>query len=376
MGIDQGGSELTPLDPKQKFLSTKSSDKSQHDLIGSEKSKSKWTKSNCPVTNSDVTSRSGIVQIGKKTPNPNFESSSNLAGSHKELRKPEQSESDFTFDQTVSGQENKVPTDMSGINKQIDEFREHKAQTSTQHTRENMNEYSIDDIVQEVTMLNIVKHDEGSPLTQAQVDEELQDHALIVVIDSAATIGVIGRRERQHAKNIRKGQPVSIRTVQGMVKKEDIGDLHTPEGVLAGYIVDEPEYSLWPVDKTLEEEGSQHIQTKHRAMTKHADGTVTEYRKHGKLWVLMTMAMVGDATSDRDMHGIGGHAHHDPNCKFCMMGRMRSMKHVRVKQPIQPQDGITVYLDLMGDFEDDILGNVYEMIAQESTYGWIEIEGP
>ena len=47
--------------------------------------------------------------------------------------------------------------------------------------------------------------------------------------------------------------------------------------------------------------------------------TVTEYRKHGKLWVLMTMAMVGAETSDSDMHGIGGHAHHDPNCKFCVM---------------------------------------------------------
>ena len=45
-----------------------------------------------------------------------------------------------------------------------------------------------------------------------------------------------------------------------MVKKEEIGDLHTPEGVLAGYLVDESEYSLWPVDKTLEEEGSQYIQ--------------------------------------------------------------------------------------------------------------------
>jgi len=41
-------------------------------------------------------------------------------------------------------------------------------------------------------------------------------------------------------------------------------------------------------------------------MTKHADGTVTEYKKHGKLWVLMTMAMVGAEETDRDVHVIGG----------------------------------------------------------------------
>ena len=36
-GNRSGGSELTPLDPKQKFLPTEFSDTSQHDLIGSEK---------------------------------------------------------------------------------------------------------------------------------------------------------------------------------------------------------------------------------------------------------------------------------------------------------------------------------------------------
>ena len=78
-----------------------------------------------------------------------------------------------------------MPTDISGINKQTDEFREHKPKTSTQHTKEDMHGYSID--VKEATMLSIVQHDEGSPLMHAQVDEELQDHALIVVIHQEST---------------------------------------------------------------------------------------------------------------------------------------------------------------------------------------------
>ena len=87
----------------------------------------------------------------------------------------------------------------------------------------------------------------------------------MVVMDTGATIGVIGRNERKQAKSIRKGKPVRIRTAMGIVMKDMIGDLETSRGVLTGYLVDESEYSLWPVKEVLEEEGAEYVQTKHEA---------------------------------------------------------------------------------------------------------------
>ena len=46
-----------------------------------------------------------------------------------------------------------------------------------------------------------------------------------------------------------------------------------------------------------------------------------------------------------------------------------------VKVTVQKHAGITMYTDLMGPFEPDLLNNIYEMPVMESKYGWIEVKG-
>ena len=67
-----------------------------------------------------------------------------------------------------------------------------------------------------------------------QADALPLTHGMMVVMNTGATIGVIGKRERGQANNIRKGKPVRIRTAMGIVMKDMIGDLETSRGVLTG----------------------------------------------------------------------------------------------------------------------------------------------
>ena len=146
---------------------------------------------------------------------------------------------------------------------------------------------------------------------------------MMVVMDTGATIGVIGKKERGRAKNIRKGKPVRIRTAMGIVMKDMIGDLETSRGVLTGYLVDESEYSLWPVKEVLEEEWAAYVQTKHKAEVRHTDGRVDRYVPYTGLCVLMTNTVEAMQTSTL-LHEMMGHADYDEKCKWCAMGRQRS----------------------------------------------------
>ena len=125
----------------------------------------------------------------------------------------------------------------------------------------------------------IVGHDE--------MRESRVEHAMMVVIDSAATVGVIGKHEKERVRNRRKAPRVRVRTAIGIVDKDEVGDLDTSHGVLTGYIMDESEFSLWPVKNIVQEEGAEYIQTKHKAVLKHADGRIDEYVRHNDLWVLL-----------------------------------------------------------------------------------------
>ena len=58
-----------------------------------------------------------------------------------------------------------------------------------------------------------------------------------------------------------------------------------------------------------------------------------------------------------------------------LAGRSRSKPHRGVRKTIQMQDGLTVYIDLMGPFDEDLKGTIYEMLMMESTYGWVEVDG-
>ena len=54
---------------------------------------------------------------------------------------------------------------------------------------------------------------------------------------------------------------------------------------------------------------------------------------------------------------------------------MRSKVHKRRKVPIHLQNGLPLYIDLMGDFEPDLMNNIYEMVVLEGDHGWMEIKG-
>ena len=99
-------------------------------------------------------------------------------------------------------------------------------------------------------------------------------------------------------------------------------------------------------------------QDKYSASMTYPCGHVTEYNRNGNLWCLVA----DDGENERmRLHIAQGHAHHNRKCKFCLMGRMRDRQHRKVKVPVQPQKGITVYTDLMGPFPEDLLGMVYEL---------------
>ena len=57
------------------------------------------------------------------------------------------------------------------------------------------------------------------------------------------------------------------------------------------------------------------------------------------------------------------------------MGRMRHKNRRRVTGPRIDQRGGSVYIDLMGPFEEDLEGNVYVMIVLEGKCGWLEVIG-
>ena len=111
-------------------------------------------------------------------------------------------------------------------------------------------------------------------------------------------------------------------------------------------------------------------------MLKHVDGRIDEYVRHNDLWVLLTtIACATMNDKEIEEHENMGHTTHNAKCKWCMMGRQRVRAHGKVKEPTQKLDGVTMYLDLMGEFEEDIRKCVYEMVCMEGTYGWMEIMG-
>ena len=69
-----------------------------------------------------------------------------------------------------------------------------------------------------------------------------------------------------------------------------------------------------------------------------------------------------------------GHPH-DPSCTHCLRGRLREKGRPRKAVVDIKTRGETVYMDLMGPFEPDLKGNIYEVTALESKYGWIEVIG-
>ena len=78
---------------------------------------------------------------------------------------------------------------------------------------------------------------------------------------------------------------------------------------------------------------------------------------------------------ERFDHAVQGHSVHNPECESCISGRVRRKMKKRTDGPRVDQRGVAVYIDLMGPFEADLMGNVYEMTLTEGNHGWIEVVG-
>ena len=183
------------------------------------------------------------------------------------------------------------------------------------------------------------------------------------------------------------------------------GAVFTAYGVVEGYIVEESAFSLWAMHEALRfRQGveGEYIQKLNDAHLTFDDGTVINFEKRDKLWVtefesnsnsergvegecevedVVAMAVKHSVTEEaitQDkllMHRVQGHSIHDSSCEHCNMGRMRHKNRRRVTGPRFDQRGGSVYMDLMGPFEEDLEGNVYDMTVLEGKCGWLEVIG-
>jgi hypothetical protein len=186
--------------------------------------------------------------------------------------------------------------------------------------------------------------------------ESPYEEASVVVMDSAASLGIIGRHEIHKVVNRRQASKVRVRTAQGITESSEIGDLNTRQGVLTGYLLEQSEYTLWPVEyETMK--GGTYTQTSDTASMSYDNGERVQYEKRGRLWCLVTTEE-SLKVKKRSAHVAGGHADHDETCPWCLAGRSRNKPHRGVRKTIQMQDGLTVYIDLMGPFDEDLKGNI------------------
>lgn len=204
----------------------------------------------------------------------------------------------------------------------------------------------------------------------------------MVAMDSCATVGVIGCREIPYVVRSWDAPAVRVYTGNKSVVSSKMGALPTEQGEFTGYIIPESMFSLWPMEREMDE-GGVYKQWKGGARMEYPDGSVRHFTKRQRLWSVKVcddcdaefgFAAACGTVSKGLIHAIKGHPH-DPKCTQCLQGRMRSKPRRRVKLVRTDQRGITVYLDLMGPFEEDLLGNVYEMTITEGKHGWIEVNG-
>ena len=76
-----------------------------------------------------------------------------------------------------------------------------------------------------------------------------------------------------------------IRTAQGVTSSSKQGRLSTAHGDFVGYIVPESEYSLCSLETEMQRDGG-YTQPKHTAEVGYSDGTVRQYYKKNRMWVV------------------------------------------------------------------------------------------
>jgi hypothetical protein len=221
------------------------------------------------------------------------------------------------------------------------------------------------------------------------------------VIDNACTTTILGKNAIPYIRRRWTVPPATVYTANGVSQVHEKGSVMTVYGLMTGYIVEESDFSLWALEEALKMSvNGEYHQTLHDAYIEFANGNVINFEKEGKLWIIELYdndyvpfdddlidgkisenetAIEALATSVREnsksMHGIQGHSVHDPKCEHCLMGRMRTRAKRRVSGPRKDQRAGTIYIDLMGPFECDVLNNVYEMTVVDSKCGWIEVVG-
>jgi len=107
----------------------------------------------------------------------------------------------------------------------------------------------------------------------------------VVVMDSACTVCIIGQNEIAHVSEVWDAPLVFIRTAQGVTSSSKQGRLSTAHGDFVGYIVPESEYSLWSLETEMQGDGV-YTQSKHTAEMRYSDGTVRQYYKKNRMWVV------------------------------------------------------------------------------------------
>ncbi len=216
-----------------------------------------------------------------------------------------------------------------------------------------------------------------------------------VIIDNACTMSILGDNAREYIVEEWEAEPVIVRTANGESLVDRKGAVLTRYGVIEGYIVPESNFSLWAMEEALRfAPGGVYTQSLNDACLAFSDGTVISFERADRLWTLMmeeslggsqtvtdlqptvtALAVVGPSVGGDRLHQIQGHSVHDPDCKNCLRGRMRHRPRRRVVGPREDQRGGSIYIDLMGPFEEDLEGNVYDMTVLESKCGWIEVVG-
>ena len=210
------------------------------------------------------------------------------------------------------------------------------------------------------------------------------------VIDNACTMTVIGGDAIPYVRRRWVGPPVIVRTSNGASHCEEMGEVMTVYGLIKGYIVEESGFSLWSLDSALKyyPQGT-YVQTEHDAYITFANGAGFNFEREGKLWVVhlydndyvppsttelyglggleepidacaaeVTALATATTKKIQTVHEIQGHSVHDPDCEHCLMGRMKARARKRVSGPRVDQRAWSVYIDLMGPFEEDLLKTV------------------
>jgi len=85
----------------------------------------------------------------------------------------------------------------------------------------------------------------------------------------------------------------------------------------------------------------------------------------------------GDKTEGGSTHTKRRHWPHDPKCRHCMAGRMQHRKKLRrSKRTVEgPGEGLKLSSDLMGPFEEELMGHLYSIMVVEDKFQWAEVGG-